>query len=232
MENIKAVFFDLDDTLWDHARNSELALRLVYRGEPEVRERVDETAFWLAYNRCNEHLWAEYRAGRVVKEAIRALRFTQTLSGFGVTDADLAARMSEAYIDLYPRQPLLVEHAREVLEYLAGKYPLGILTNGFQAAQRSKLTAGGIAGFFRYFVDSEAVGYPKPHPAMYAEAVRAGGRAKAETLVVGDDFLIDIAGARQYGLPTVYFNPRRQLYPADQAPTAEIASLRELKNLL
>lgn len=232
MEKYQVVFFDLDETLWDHTRNSAAALEQVWRAEPAVNRRTGAAEFWDVYNRENERLWAEYRAGRIEKETIRLTRFIHTLENFGLDDANLARQLSEAYLELYPRQPHLVDHARDVLDYLHGRYRLGILTNGFLTAQKTKLAAGGIAAYFRYFVNSEAVGHPKPHPAMYETAVRQGGAAREATLIIGDDLENDILGAKKCGLPAVYFNPCRRPHRADPAPDFEITSLTELKKIL
>jgi len=232
MGKYRVIYFDLDATLWDHARNSAAAISQVWRDAAEVNRRAGEDEFWTVYDRENEDLWAEYRAGRIAKDAIRLTRFVNTLKRFGCEDEALARRLSDAYLVYYQRQPHLVEHAREVLDYLRGRYPLGILTNGFREVQNSKLTAGGIAEYFRYFINSEAVGHPKPHPAMYEAAVRQGGATKETTLVVGDDLENDILGAKRFGLPAIYFNPHRRPYRADPAPDYEVASLLELKELL
>ena len=80
---------------------------------------------------------------------------------------------------------------------------------------------------------SEEIGVAKPVPAFFEAAfARAGNPPKCEVLMIGDNWISDMQGAAEYGMDTCWYNPRRQARPDKLGITWEIASLRELIELL
>ena len=83
-------------------------------------------------------------------------------------------------------------HAYEVLEYLAGKYNLYILSNGFQELQCHKMRSAGIDHFFKKIVLSDDIGILKPWPEIFHFALSATQSEVRDSLMIG---------ARYYRLP-------------------------------
>jgi putative hydrolase of the HAD superfamily len=93
----------------------------------------------------------------------------------------------------------LYPETREVLETLAARVPLGVITN-FDARFRTIAEQLGIAPFFQHVVISSEVGADKPDPRIFQRAVKLAGVAPGEALHVGDDRVCDWEGAATAGL--------------------------------
>jgi len=77
----KHLFFDLDRTLWDFEKNSEIALFKLFH-ELSLDEAIDSfELFHSKYKKNNALLWKEYGAGRLSKENLRNDRFKQNHLG-------------------------------------------------------------------------------------------------------------------------------------------------------
>jgi putative hydrolase of the HAD superfamily len=72
------------------------------------------------------------------------------------------------------------------------------------------LNGMGIANAFRTVVTSVEHGRPKPHRAIFDEAVRALATAPSETLYVGDSYVTDYLGAKTVGMPALLIDPRHE----------------------
>ena len=77
---------------------------------------------------------------------------------------------------------------------------------------------------------SDESGYKKPHKSAFDYAIKYVNARKRESLMIGDEWPIDILGARQAGIDQVYFNTRKK--PAGCPVTYEINNLLELKQIL
>ena len=119
---IQHIFFDLDNTLWDHRRNAKLALEDLFKRE-QIREKYSLTfvEFHKEYFTVNENLWAQIRDGAIDKEYIRKFRFHNTFLFFGIDDFELAQRFEINFLDEIVSYNHLVEGAFELLEYLSQK---------------------------------------------------------------------------------------------------------------
>lgn len=93
--------------------------------------------------------------------------------------------------------------ARPVLETLASRYPLAIVSN-FYGNLPAVLTDFGIAHLFRAVIDSTAVGIRKPDPAIFSLGIQALNTLPSEILVVGDSISKDILPATILGCPTAH----------------------------
>ena len=122
-------------------------------------------------------------------------------------------------------------HAKEVLEYLAPKYNLYILSNGFRELQSRKMRSAGVDGYFRKAILSEDLGVLKPWPEIFNFALSATLSELRESLMIGDSWEADITGAHGVGMHQVFYNvTERTAFPF--LPTYHIYSLKELMDLL
>lgn len=231
MSRYRHIFFDLDRTLWDFDTNSKEALSEMYTAFKLEREGViDAAAFIEVYTGINEALWKAYRMGNIRKAELRGLRFAKTLEHFGCRNIELGARLGNRYVELSPMKTALMPHTFEVLDHLAGRYTLHIITNGFDEVQGIKLKQSGIADFFTEVITSEMASARKPDPMVFQLAFAKTGSAAASSIMIGDDLDTDIRGARGVGMDQVYFNPAGKTHSEDV--TFEIENLSELKLIL
>ena len=224
------LFFDLDHTLWDFRGNSRETLRELHTVESLSAAGIAEAAEFIeVYEEVNHAMWAQYSAGRMEKEVLRVLRFRDTLLRFGIRDGRLADRLANAYIDLSPRKPLLMPGAAQLLGDLHGRFKLHIITNGFDEVQHVKLRCSGIEHHFDVVLTSERAGAHKPDPRIFREALRRTKASAQESLMVGDNVLADMLGARQAGWDHAHYHAETE---ADPLATYRVGHLDELRTIL
>ena len=227
----KNLFFDLDDTLWAFSYNARDTFEEMYRKYEYDRYFRSFQHFYELYERRNVELWAEYADGKVTKDESNRQRFLYPLEAVGEGDAALAKAFSEDFFAVIPTKSRLMPHAREVLEYLAPKYNLYILSNGFQELQCHKMRSAGIDRYFKKVVLSDDIGVLKPWPEIFHFAMSATQSELRESLMIGDSWDNDITGARGVGMHQVYYNVTgRSEFPFK--PTYQITDLKELLQLL
>lgn len=225
------LFFDLDDTIWAFSHNARETFEEVYHKYALHRYFTSFDHYYTLYQRRNTELWVEYGEGKITKDELNRQRFFYPLQVVGVEDEALAQRFSEDFFALIPTKSGLMPHAEEVLEYLAPKYNLYILSNGFRELQSRKMRSAGVDGYFKKIILSEDLGVMKPCPAIFNFALSATQSELRESLMIGDSWEADITGAHGVGMHQAFYNVTgRTVFPF--LPTYHIHSLKELMNLL
>ena len=227
----KHIFFDLDRTLWDFDAAAEVAFERIYEkydlkslGIPNAHE------FHEVYHPLNERLWEQYRANEITKDDLNRTRFVLPLEHYGIHDIALADHLSEDYVYWSPRIVRLVSGTMELLDYLKPKYHLHLITNGFQEVQDTKLSLSGMKPYFETLTVSEEVGVKKPNPEIFRYALRKAHAAAEESLMIGDEMAVDIDGARDAGMDTMFFNPSGIAVEGER--TFEVHRLAEIQDYL
>ena len=227
----KNIFFDLDDTLWAFSFNARDTFEEMYRKYEYDRYFRSFGHFYELYEKRNIELWAEYADGKVTKEELNRQRFLYPLEAVGEGNAALAKAFSDDFFAVIPTKSRLMPHAQKVLEYLAPKYNLYILSNGFQELQCHKMRSAGIDHYFKKVVLSDDIGVLKPWPEIFHFAMSATQSELRESLMVGDSWENDIKGAQGVGIHQVFYNVTgRTELPFK--PTYQITDLKELLQLL
>jgi putative hydrolase of the HAD superfamily len=225
------IFFDLDHTLWDFERNAEetkrelfVNLRLEEKGIPSYDE------FRSRYVVINTGLWALYRDGKIEKDDLNFKRFYLTLCELGLDDPALGASLAAGFLEGITFKTYLFPYAKEILDYLYPKYPLYIITNGFEEVQFGKLKNSGLDRYFTSVITSEEAGAKKPDSEIFRFALRKVNAQASESLMIGDDMEVDIGGARAIGMDQLFVNHNAILH-ADPV-TYEVMSLKEIEEIL
>ncbi len=201
------LFFDLDNTLWDFKGNSKLAMKSTFQllGLDSTVDSFED--FYAAYSRHNEQLWKAYRNKQVKKKELTFQRFQLTFDELGITGID-AAKMNTLYLDEMPKQKNLMPGAKDLLVKLKAKnYELFIITNGFKEVQHKKMKSSGLEPYFTKIFISEELRTPKPDPEIFEHALTSANAKKSKSLMIGDDWEVDVLGALRCGINAVYFNP-------------------------
>lgn len=203
----KAVFFDLDDTLYDQLEPFRAALDVFGAGTA----RIPADELYRRFRRHSDALWEPYRAGRLPLERMRVERIRRALGDFGVeAEAGDCLKFQEAYQEGQYRIRLR-PGAEDCFEELGSAgFLLGIVTNGPGPHQARKLEALGVGRFIpreRWFISGE-IGAAKPDPALFAHVNRATGTRPECCALVGDSTANDVGGAARAGWRAVWFNPR------------------------
>lgn len=226
-DKITDVFFDLDHTLWDFDKNSELAFDKIFK---QNYPSLNTQSFVEIYAPINQACWKLYQVDLLTHEELRYKRLKDSFDALNFTISDEEInQMSEDYIDFLPENNLLFEGANEVLEYLSAKYRLHIITNGFSEVQYKKINNSGLSPFFTTITNSEMAGVKKPNPKIYEHALAVSNATKSTSIMIGDCIEADIKGALDFGIEAIYFNPEKKDVPLT---VPMITKLIELKTFL
>src|SRR5262249_37529285 len=152
------------------------------------------------YRRINDELWALYRRGAITQRALAAERFRRLLRDLGA-DPRQGARLGEVFLEELSRRGDRLPGCPPTLARPGQGFRLGVVTNGIDGVQRSRLAAAGLSGFFEVVVTSAGCGYAKPDPRILEVALRALALGPREALYVGDDLAIDAVAASRAGVP-------------------------------
>ncbi|HEX4418580.1 MAG TPA: HAD family hydrolase [Kofleriaceae bacterium] len=205
----RAVFLDLDDTLFDRTA----AMRRWAIATLPAFDDDDER--WL--------LACDARGRRTRLEFA-----TEVVARFGLTTRPevLASAFSLQLAAQVEREA----GVRELIARLAIQTRVAVVTNGSGAAQRMKLRRLGLDQLIHAVFISGELGVAKPDPEIFWRALRWSGQTAADCLFVGDDPVNDIAPAAALGLVTAW--RARDPWPSELAPPAHpLGSLAELERL-
>ena len=257
---IKAVLFDLDDTLlWDE-RSVKEAFRATcqeaakrYTLDPDALEdavRRVARALYESYETFPftkmiginpfEGLWANFTEGK--QEQFRKLQalapgyrqqsWTRGLKALGVDDEQLGSLLAEMFPAERRNRPIVYEETFEVLDQLKGKYKLLLLTNGSPDLQKEKLAGvPQLEPYFDHIVISGEFGEGKPAASIFEHAMSLLGIGPEEGVMIGDKLTTDILGSNTVGMRNMWIN-RHDLPRTDIEPAYEIASLREIQGVI
>ena len=229
--NYRHLFFDLDHTLWDFDRNSAECIAELFDtfrlADLGIASSAEFSRYFIAINR---RLWADYDQNRIEHSYIRKHRFPMVFRALGIDESAVQADLNEEYLKLLPRKAHLLDSAKELLDYLNGRYTMHIITNGFSDIQAVKMASSEIAHYFTHVITSENANAKKPEPLVFQYAMNISGATTAESLMIGDNYEADILGAKGVGLDTVFYNPQSQV--VNDPPTYDIRHWKELIAIL
>lgn len=223
------IFFDLDNTLWDHRRNAECILKELFQRENLAEKySLSFPEFYKEYFNINENLWALLRDGKIEKEYLRETRFPQAFGFFGIDDAALSERFENSFLDELVTYNHLVEGTLDILEYLKNKnYTLHILSNGFCEVTQKKCELSGIAAYFHTITSADETPVRKPHPEIFSYALKKANAAKENSVMVGDDWIADVEGALSFGMDAIFFDVFQDGHPPEVKTVLKLAELQK-----
>ncbi len=231
MNTIKHVFFDLDNTLWDFRKNARFALAELYiKYDVENRYGFTFDEFHPFYHDSNEGLWALIRDKKITKEELRARRFKEAFDNLGIHDDELASIFEDEYMETITNYNEVVDGAMELLEYLKPKYQLHIITNGFLEVSKRKIETSDLNGYFETVTYADEIKILKPDPRIFTVALEKAGASKEESIYIGDDWIADAVGAKEFGMESIFFDRLDENFTMEGVPT--IVHLDEVKNYL
>ncbi len=228
---IRHIFFDLDNTLWDHRKNARLAIQHIFNRE-KIGERfsLDFNEFHREYFTINENLWAQIRDGEIDKEYLRKHRFYDSFLFFEIDDAELSQGFENSFLKEILNYNELVEGTIELLEYLNAKhYTLHVLSNGFQEVTYTKCLLSGIDRFFETVTSADEINIRKPQPEIFEYALKKASATATGSIIIGDDWIADIEGGLAFGMDAIFFDRFDDDY---DAPVKTVKKLAEIKNFL
>ncbi len=232
---IRAVFLDLDDTLFDYKGYVSGSEAYLYEMAAEAL-KIPVRSCRAAYLKTRQDL---YRS-KPLDPSIFDLR--QRISGLlgrvgRRHDEALAERLFTSFSDRflsiiqpYPDTRPALEEVRKLGRSAA------IVSNGIRDQQTSKVRSLGLDDLVDVQVYSEDVGVNKPEPAIFHRALDQLGASPGQCLMVGDICSVDVKGARRAGIHSCWLRrgPFARMHPRDasEAPDFTITGLAEIPRIV
>ncbi|HMN46070.1 MAG TPA: HAD family hydrolase [Povalibacter sp.] len=226
MTSLRALCFDLDDTLWEVWPVIRKAERAMYDflGERYPRAVEAMTIEAMRDARARVSLDFPHMAHDFTFLRMQALRELAQACGYAQAMADEAF---EAFIAARNQVELYAD-VRPALEVLRGRYRLFTASNG-----NADLGRIGLSHLFERSVSARQVGALKPAPAVFLKVLEGTGLAAGEVMYVGDDPHLDVEGARAVGMSTAWMNRAGAAWPEGIEPaTHSVTSLADLVAVL
>lgn len=226
---VRAVLFDLDDTLFDHAHCADAALAGV-RGLHGCFERLEMARLAQAHSTILEELHLEVLSGRLDLDAARVERFRRLFEAAGErVEPEIAAAAATAYRRGYVSARRAIAGARDLLAAVRQYAQVVVVSNNLLQEQQEKLRHCELDPYVDVLVVSEEAGVSKPEPRIFEIALARARCAATDAVMVGDSWTNDIEGARAAGIRPVWFNRSGQQAPDPQVdvitalqPTADV----------
>lgn len=216
---IKAVLFDLDNTIMDrHGALHNFAADQHRRLFASRQPHVPAVAYRQRFVQLDDN-------GRLWKDAV----YQQLITEFDLRDVSWEQLLAE-YIDRFRFfcQPL-PGFATMLANLQAANYRLGLITNGSYPFQKHNFAALGVAEAFELVLVSEHEGLRKPDPRLFQRALDKLGVAAAKAVYVGDNPIADIQGAQAVGMKAIFRpSPHWATCPTADATCAHLADLANI----
>ncbi len=218
---LRAVFFDLDETLLDTSGTSRARGERITTMLKRELPNLDGASF----------------LERLLEKTPKtgwALGVAPLIEELGLLETSLGHKAIELWffqgcLDLARTLP----GAEEALRAISQVYTLGVITNGLEYRQRAKFESLPIHELFDVFLTSEAAGAEKPSPEIFQLALGRAGVLPAEAAFVGDRLDVDVLGAQQAGMTAIWVDHQGRV-PAGSGPEpdATFTDFGELPSIL
>ncbi len=223
---IRAIGFDLDNTLFDHTEAAAEAMRHLIR--ENKWNYVGDTSVGAEWHRVESIYFSQYAAGIMTLVEHRRARMRVFLESTDASKSGLDFdELWNAYLVHYAKSWVAYPDTHKSLSELkASGLRMAVLTNGQQAQQEAKLKAIGLTDMFEGCLAIGTVEALKPDPRAFEQLCRLLECEPNEVLFVGDDIDIDVRASINAGLRGVWLNRDELETPSDIG--AQIKTLVEL----
>lgn len=208
---IKAVIFDLDDTLYAYEPLDQEAGKRVQNYACQylnILENTYKEAYQFGRTETKKHL------GNVGASHNRLLYFQKTLEFLKVNPIPMSLQMYEIYWGTFLDNMQLYPGVRELINKLHEKgIVIAVCTDLTAHIQHRKIKALGLCEDISYLITSEEAGKEKPAPEIFELCLRKLGLSPKEVFYIGDNYKKDIEGARACGMQALWFHPDQPAKP-------------------
>ncbi|MEX2461347.1 MAG: HAD family hydrolase [Paenibacillaceae bacterium] len=259
---LKAILFDLDDTLlWDERSVAESFIATceaaaakypqLQAAELEASVRKEARALYESYETFLytkmiginpfEALWGNFTEGdnenfhklHALAPGYRTTSWTKGLLALGVDDPELGQVLGEQFPQERRARPIIYEQTLSLLHSLKGNYKLLLLTNGSPDLQKEKIDGvPELAAYFDHIIISGQFGEGKPAISIFNHAMKLLEIEASEGLMIGDKLTTDILGSNRIGMRNVWINHHSVVRTNEIQPSFEINSLSQLLDII
>ena len=223
---VDGVLFDLDDTLFDHRGAADRGLRAWLEGLGLDGMLEDHVERWFVLETLHHE---RFQRGEISHTDQRRARIRSFLPGWDLADDAVADDTFAGYRACYRAAWSAFADAGAALERAhAAGLKVGILTNGDQAIQETKVQRTGLASYGVPVYASSSLPAAKPDARAFHHVCADLGVDPADVVMVGDSLRHDVQGARAAGLAGVLIDRVGRYRAEDVRDVRQIRSLAEL----
>lgn len=230
----RAILFDLDDTILDTTSSATRVWRLTAKAfEDEIGRPA--AVFDPILDRARVWYWADpdrNHAGRLDVQKSRIEVTHHGLLELGIDDYQLATRFADHYSEHRVSSMQPFPGAIETLEHFASRgVPMALLTNGDAQAQRDKVDHFDLTQYFQAVLIEGELGYGKPDPQIFAQALKACDAPAAGSWCVGDNLAWEVAAPQSLGMQGIWCDWEGKTLPEDSeiVPDRVVMRIAELR---
>ena len=234
---IKAVFFDLDNTLCDSDAAWSVVQSETFQLLREHYPDVSEEALAEAWSAVHQRLFQQLNAGKCSMADVRDSRFHCLFRELGLPVGKITEELNDFLSSRYLMNLRLYDDVT-ILEELHA-YHVGIITNGAHDehtdSQLSKVRYLGLNERIQSLTISGEIGVRKPNLEIFKVACERAGVLLEEAIFVGDSVENDIVGANRAGMTSVLINRNSDILipkAADEQPDDSISNLHDVLSCL
>jgi putative hydrolase of the HAD superfamily len=230
---LKAVFFDLDDTLFDHLYSTRQGLLAVCEAYPRLQEGPIDVLL-ADYIRQLDEVHLLILEGKLTLDEGRRERFQRFFQLHAPGTEDLASTIEHAatlHRERYQASRQVVAGTIPLLEHLHGQVRIAVVTNNIVAEQIDKLQYLKLEHLIDELVTSEETGFIKPDPRIFHTALERCNCRAEEAVMVGDAWKSDVLGAQLAGIRAVWLN-RAGIPSPDPKLATELPALEPLAEVM
>lgn len=230
--SIKAVIFDVDDTLFDYRYCCRKGLTAV-QNKFKCFQKLSLDEFEKEQRNLSDEIHiSQMLTGNISLEHERIERFKISFSRVGeIVNESEAREAVRIYRKSYEASFRAVTGAYELLDALKSRVKIAVLSNSYYNLQMSKLTVCGLDKFVDVTVVSEHAGVTKRDTKIFIETLKKLDCNPDEAVMVGDSWEVDILGAHKAGMQSIWYNQYNQPIP-DPSIAPEIDSYFPIQKVL
>lgn len=221
----KIILFDVDNTLMDFDECAKLAIKQ----SCEQAKVLNWQTVFETYTQTNPLLWQKIETGELTRQGLYEIRWKMIFEQAEINHDYVA--FEKLFLANLAKQSALIDGAKEILQYLKPKCTLCVASNAPFEQQLQRLQNADIKQFFNHFFISEKIGHQKPTKEFFDFCFNAlGNPNKQQVVLIGDSVSADIAGGKNFGIDTCWFDRYKTGKKIDA--TFCIDKLEQLKEIL
>jgi putative hydrolase of the HAD superfamily len=227
---MKAILFDIDDTLYDRNKSQPLVLDKIVKLFPHLFSAMDKQLVLDTFLESDRISTKDWEAG-LHHDDIREYRSKLFLKALDLP-LEHAEAITEAYVQEYPFINAPVDNAVELVQKAMRRFKTGVISNSMPDVQYQKITTLGLNGYFSCVVIATEIGLKKPDPRIFHYAAKQLKVLPGECMYIGDNYENDITGAKGAGMATCWFRRNNTVIENTVDADYIVESLEEAEGIL
>ncbi len=229
LNEIKAMFFDMDDTIVKYREPVMAGFNSIKESFPELENAVVDDMM----KQFKELFSYEAVLNRDVsyREDI-SIRLSKILNGLGMDADDEKLHFSSVFWRAFWKKRRMVEGARDILHLCRKmKIPVAVITNGNPQIQFRTMIRLKLHDYVDVILTPRTIAEVKPSNFLFEKAMTIFDVEPQGVVMIGDSYSADMVGAMNAGIVPIWLNMSGNDNPEDGC-VAEVSSLRELVDLI